>query len=191
MPVRAGVDGERPRASSFEPVVAVDLGEPKDAQAGAVALFGMATGRQNPIDQRLGLWPDGRGPIAQSRRRPLEMLLVRLGHVLGDGGVPAAIEAARVGGEAGTLQEKLDGLGGDPGLELAVNQAVGDRVEVMVDLDVVVDVDLAVLPLDEGTRRQRSQRRPVVLFEELVSAQTVVAHRPIVELVAQLGDGQV
>ena len=118
------------------------------------------------------------------------MLLVGLGHVRGARRVPAARVAADVGSHALATLEELDGRRRQPRVEPLVHEAVRDRVVMVVDLDVVVDVDTRGLPLgvDEGLGRQRAQRRLVETFEELAAARPVAAHRAGVEVLEQLGD---
>jgi hypothetical protein len=53
--VGARTDLERPAAGSFEPLAAIDLGEPQDADAGAEALLGVGALSQDDLDQRRGV----------------------------------------------------------------------------------------------------------------------------------------
>ena len=70
------------------------------------------------------------------------------------------------------------------------DELVRDAVGVAVDLDVVVDVDAAGLPLRQlvASGGQRLERRPVELLEELAPADAELLHRPAVELLEQLAD---
>ena len=68
-------------------------------------------------------------------------------HVLGHRGVAPLLVGAQVGGDAPAAMEQLDGLGGDPRLDLLADQLMRDRVVVPGDLDVVVDAGSAFLPL--------------------------------------------
>ena len=76
----------------------------------------MRTIRENRGDERRGLRPDGPRPVDEARGRPLQMVLVGLGHVSGDGGVTAAERASRMGGHPLTAVEDLDGGGGQAGV---------------------------------------------------------------------------
>ena len=73
------------------------------------------------------------------------------------------------------LVEDLHGLGRDPNVDLAAAQRVGDAVERVLDLDVVVDVDPRLAPLGVlvALGRKRLERRPVQILEPAAAA----AHR--------------
>jgi hypothetical protein len=93
---------------------AVAAAEAEQAQAGAVTLLGMWAVGEDGGDKRRGLGADGLGPLDEARRRPLEMVLVCLGHVGGGGGVSARRVIAPMGGHALAAMEQLDGRGADP-----------------------------------------------------------------------------
>ena len=86
--------------------------------------------------------------------------------------------------------EQLDRARGQPGLDLVADQAVGDRVVVAVDVDMVVEADPAQAPLGifVGGRRQRLERRMVELEEQIAAAHPQAAHRPGIEVDDQRGD---
>jgi len=91
-------------------------------------------------DDASGVGPGLLCPADQPLRRPFGVLAVALGHVLGLGGVAAFVQRAQVAGHALVGVEALDGLGREPHFELVPHQLVGHRVEMAIDLDVVVDV---------------------------------------------------
>ena len=62
-------------------------------------------------------------------------------HVRGFRRVSAFPVDADMHGDAAVLVEDLHGLGRDPNVDLAAGKGVGDTVEGVPDLDVVVDVD--------------------------------------------------
>ena len=73
--VGARAGGERARARGLEPLVAVALGQPQDAQAGAVALLGVRPLGEDRLDQRAGvradaLRPSASGATASTRGAP-------------------------------------------------------------------------------------------------------------------------
>ncbi|MNR13043.1 hypothetical protein D3C85_1294250 [compost metagenome] len=88
------------------------------------------------------------------------MLAVALGHVLGLRGVAAFVQRAQVAGHTLVGVEALDGLGREPHFELVLHQLVWHRVEVAIDLDVVVDMDAYLFPFGVDVRmfRQPLQR---------------------------------
>src|SRR5262245_1204048 len=161
MTIGAGLDRAGAGAGGLEPPRAIALGETQDPQAGAIALLRMRTIRENCRDERRRLRPDGPRPVDEARGRPLQMVLVGLGHVSGVGGVTAAEGASAMDGHPLTAVEDLDGGGGQAGVDLLVQERVGDGVVVAVDLDVVVDVDAGgdpPLAIDEGLDGKRAQR---------------------------------
>ena len=97
------------------------------------------------------------------------MLLVRLGHVLVFGRVSSAGVAAGVRGQAPSVVEDLHRGGGKADLDLLVDQRVRNRVVVLVDFHVVVDVDFGVLPVSmaEALLRQGLEKRLIELLEQL------------------------
>ena len=89
------------------------------------------------------------------------MLLVGLGHVLVFGRVSSADIAAGMRRHAPSIVEDLHRGGGKADLDLLVDQRVRNRVVVLVDFHVVVDVDFGVLPVSmaEALWRQGLEQR--------------------------------
>ena len=54
-----------------------------------------------------------------------------------------------MGSDAPALVEDLDAMGADADIDLVAGQGMGDAVEGVMDLDVVVDVDAGLAPLGE------------------------------------------
>ena len=140
-----------------------------------------------------GLRADGRRPLDEARRGPLEMVLMGLGHVGGIGGVAAPRVITRVGRDALAAMQGFDRRGADADLDDLVDQLVRDRVVVVVHLDVVIDVHAGPAPLavDEGLGGQRPEDGLVQALEQLLAASPVAAHAPGIELREQLGDAGV
>src|SRR5205814_4613729 len=69
--VGAGAGGQRPGTRRLQPRRVVALGEPQDAEAGAVPLLGMRAVGQDRRDERGRLWADRGGPPDEARRLPL------------------------------------------------------------------------------------------------------------------------
>ena len=142
---------------------------------------------ENVLDERGGLRADG--------ARPLEVALTGLRHVGGVGGVAATDDTARMRTDALAAMEDLDGGRGQAGVDVFVEERVGDGVVMAVELDVVVDADAGADPpvaVDEDLRREgRAERGPIQLLEELTPAGAVEAHRPGVEIREELGDAGV
>src|SRR5712692_5335303 len=88
-------------------------------------------------------------------------------------GVLAADGTPPMRGDALAAVEDLDGGRGQAGVDVFVDERVGDRVVVAVELDVIVDADAgADLPVavDEGLRGERAQRGVIQPLEELAAA---------------------
>lgn len=71
-------------------------------------------------------------------------------HVVRDGGVLAVAARSQVRGDPLAAGEDLDGAGGETDLHLGAREAVGDAVEVIVDVDVVVDANAAHAPFGKN-----------------------------------------
>ena len=101
-----------------------------------------------------------------------------------------AVVAAPVRGDALVAAEDLDRVRRVADFDLLAQQLVRDAVEVVLDLDVVVDVNAAPLPLREDVARggQGSQRRAVELLVQRAAADAQLLHRPVVQLVEQDAD---
>lgn len=155
-----------------------------------VPLLRMRAAGQDSVHEGGGLGADGRPPGEEPRRRPLPVLLVGFGHVGRDGGVPPADVAPSVGGDPLAPREDLHRQSRDTDVDLRVDERMGHRVVVMINLYMVVDVDLGELPhpVDEGRRGQRAQRGLIEPQEELPPARLVVAHPAAVQVVEQCAD---
>lgn len=142
---------------------AVLFAQAQDAQAGAEAVLRMDSAFEDVGDNASGVRPRLLCPADQPLWSPFGMFAVALGHVLGLGGVAAFVQRAQVAGHALVGVEALDGLGREPYFELVLHQLVWHRVEVAIDLDVVVDMDAHFFPfgVDVGVFRQPLQGRLV------------------------------
>lgn len=88
--------------------------------------------------------------------------------LLGDRGMAPLEVGADVAGHPLALVKAFHGVGGETGIQLAFDQQIGDRGEMAVDLDVVVDVHPYLLPLSEhvGFSGQGPQSRFVQGLEQ-------------------------
>ena len=66
--------------------------------------------------------------------------------MFGDRGVAPVTGAAHVGGDAFAVMEDLDGAIGDARPELLFGQAMGHRVIVLGDLDMIIEAGAALFP---------------------------------------------
>src|SRR4051812_24783283 len=88
--IGAGADLDAAGAGRLQPLAAIGAQQPQDAEAGAEPLFGMWPALEDQSRQRRGGGADGSGLAADPLDSPLGMPPVRLRHVLGQRGVPAA-----------------------------------------------------------------------------------------------------
>ena len=132
-------DPERPR-------------QPQDAEAGSEALLGMRPLIEDEIAERHGRRTDEGGIPADTADGPVGVSAMAGRHVVGGGGVLAIAARSHVHGDALALDEDLHGAAGESHLDLATGEAVGNAVEVALDLDVVVDPDPTHAPFGERER---------------------------------------
>ena len=191
--VRLGADLQGPFAGGLQPFAAMGLGQAKDADAGAEALFGMRFGTQNDVDQDLGVRPVGGGVATDALQSPIGVTPVGGGHVFGHGGVAPAAGPAHMSGDALAFVEYLDGALGDPGPELLFGQGMGYRIVMLGDLDMVIEAGAALLPFGVLVclARQRLQRRLVERLEQLPARCAEMFCLPPVQVLQQLMDGLV
>jgi len=114
-------------------------------------------------------------------------------HVLRGRAALAAHIAALVNRDPLAAMEDLDRSRGDARFDLGANERMGNRVEKVVDFDVIVEVDSGAPPLRELPilGRQRGQRVAFDLFEQLPPARAQMAHRVLVHALHDQRDGLV
>ena len=76
-------------------------------------------------------------------------------HVIGQRGVLAVAASSHVHGNAFAPGEDLHGAAGEAHLDLGAREAVGNAVEMALDVDVVIDADAAHAPFGEDIRLAR------------------------------------
>src|SRR5580704_1962615 len=155
--VGARPDLERAGASGFEALAATGLGEPQDAYARAEALLGVRALPQDDLDQRRGVAPNLAGLPPQSLRRPVGIAPMARRHVLAHRRMLAIGGRAHMRRNALAAMEDLDRARRNARPNLLTQQLMRQRVIVLVNLDVVVEPDPALLPFgkDVGLGRQR------------------------------------
>ena len=169
-------------------VLAVAVGQAQAPQAGTERRLGVASGTKHVGAQLGGVRSDGCGPADEALRRPLTHRPVLLGHGLIGGGMAVFERGAYVAGDALAAVDALHGGGGEPHVELASDQGVGDGVVVALHLDVVVDVDPRLLPLGEHVGRggKGAKRRALDLLEQRAPRARELAERAFVEPLEEL-----
>ena len=103
----------------------------------------------------------------------------------------AAQVAPLVGADALAAVEYLDGAGGNPHVDFGAEQLVWDRIEEVMDLDVIVEVDprtspFRKLPIIGG---QCDEGLALDLLEQLTTADAELAHGALVHALHDKGDG--
>ncbi len=96
--------------------------------------------------------------------------------------VLAAQVTALMGADALAAMEYLDGARGDPHVDLGADERVRDRIEKVMDLDVIVEIDPRAPPFRELpiVGGQGDESVALDLLEQLAPAQAEVAHGTLV-----------
>src|SRR5260370_32198849 len=112
---------------------------------------------------------------------PVGIAPVARRHVLGYGGVPMVAAGAQMSGDPLALQKDLDGTRRQPHLDLAAGKAIGDAIEMALELDMVVDADPAHAPFGEGVglAGQWLEMGPIELLQQGAAGYTHRAERPV------------
>jgi hypothetical protein len=113
--------------------------------------------------------------------------------VVGVRAVLAAHITALMGADALAAMDDLDRARGDPHLDLGPDQRVRDRIEKVMDLDVIVEIDPRAAPFRELpiVGGQGDQGVALDRLEQLAPAQAEVAHGTFVHALHDEGDGRV
>ena len=164
-------------AAGVEPAIRA-----QNAQTGSKPLLGMLSAGEDSADQGLGVGPDLAGPAAKPIRRPLGVMPMGTGHVIGVRAVLAAHVAALMDRNTLSTMEHLDDALGDADLDLGANEGVRDRVQKVVDLDVIIEIDARSPPFRELPilRWQAIEGGAFDLLEQLAPADAQMAHRAFV-----------
>src|SRR5580692_12044070 len=95
--------------------------------------------------------------------------------------------------DAITLMEKLDGPRGDPRPQRLAQQRMRHRVVVLLNLDVIIEASLALLPFGVDIRRcrERLQGRSVCRVEQGTPARAQMPRQSVVECYQALPDCRV
>ena len=107
--------------------------------------------------------------------------------------VLAAHVAALVDRDALAAMEHLDRARGDANLDLGADQRVRNRVEEVMDLDVIIEIDPRAPPFRELPilGRQAVEGGALDLLEQLAPAQAEMAHGALVHALHDKRDGLV
>ena len=145
-PLRAGTRG-------VESIHSMDPTQSHQPQAGAIALLGMGSLRQETRDES----PRGRPALVRPRdqpgRGPFRMRAMGPRHVLGLRDKMPATAQARMRGDTSTAEEDFDGRLSRARVDALVDQLIRHAIEVVRHLHVVVDVDAdraAIPPVRTG-----------------------------------------
>src|SRR5215471_17436039 len=153
----AGIAFQGPQGGRFHTGRRVPVGEPDDAQTGAIAHLRMWFLRQNALDESSGVRSDLFRPVHYARRGPLQMGLMPLRPmlILRDGLIFPTATGMRC--HALSLVEDLHGTRCRAHLDSLVNERIRHAVEVVVESDVVIDIHPCIGPLThvEALRWQR------------------------------------
>lgn len=118
-------------------IVVEELQTAKDRNR--LALLRMSALMHDALYDGFGMRPDTPGPVEQTWGVPALDGLVGRRHVGIHGGVPARCVVADMTGNAGTAVKQLNSGCRQPGIDARTGEAVGNRVVVLDELDVIVD----------------------------------------------------
>jgi len=190
IPHGAGPDLDRPSTGGFEALGTVLFGEAKHPHAAAEAMFGVRPGAQDLGAYLAGRLTDGCRPAQDARWRPFPIATVAGGHMLSHRRVGVGPSAAHVTGHAVAVVEDFDRGVGVAHVQLATDELIGHRVEVLVDLHVVIDAGATRLPVADvvALSRQRKKRRHIEGLESRSSGAVELLERLAVEQIELLAD---
>lgn len=173
--------------SGFQACIAIAPGQREQAEAGAVAHLRVRLVGQLVIDQLARVGADPLAPVEQALRRPLAMGLVRGGHVFTLRAVGAATAQQYMAGHPPVAMQHFQGVCRQSHVHVLPGQGGGHAVEAAIDLDVVVDADLAALEGGDlvGMHRQRSQGRAIQALEPVAPAAIEPLERAPVQILQQ------
>ena len=143
-------------------------GEPNNAETSAKALFGMRPSFEDQFAQRRRRRPNPRRVFADAIDRPASVTAMARRHVLGSRRVLVIAAGAPVRGDPLALEKHLDGAHRHTRFDIGADEAKGDAVIMVIDLDVIVDADAAFFPFRELVRLrwQGLQRRTIDLLSQ-------------------------
>lgn len=164
-----GVEQKGTGAGGVDALLAIALDQPENADGGAEALFQMRPRPQDDVDQGVGVGADLGGLGTNTLMGPVAKTAMRARHMLGNRRRAMRQGAAQMRRHPLTAEENLDGLLSDASLDLLMHEVVRDAVVVPGDLDVIIEVDPAALPLRTLVRfiRQGGERRTIEVLEQV------------------------
>lgn len=145
--VGTGIEQKGTGAGGVDALLAMAFDQPENADGRAEALLRMRPRTQDDVDQGLGVGPHLGGFGADALVGPAAVAAMRAWHMLADRRRTMRQGAAQMRGDTLAAQENLDGLEGDPCFDLLMQEVVGNAVVMLGDLDVIIEVDPAALPL--------------------------------------------
>src|SRR5438445_2956540 len=133
---RANLDSAR--CGGFQTCDAERPHQAQDAEAGSESLLGVGPLLQDQLTERRGCRADQGGVPADAADGPVGVTAMAGWHVVGGGRVLAVAARSHVHGDPLALGEDLHGAAGEPHLDLAAGEAVGNA-------------DVPVIYLSHGT----------------------------------------
>lgn len=159
----------------------------------SVALFGMRPVAHQALHERGSVIAGAGGAGDRALGRHAAVALMRLGHVFLDGGVATALAPAVMQCNPLMIMENLDHAVGQPDIDMSSDQAMRHGIETVQNLDVVIGMHLGPLPFGilKGRIGQRAECGAFNLFEQLPPRAPDPAHGPGIQIIEQLGNGDV
>ena len=124
----------------------------QDTDRGAEALLWMRSFAQDDLDERRCLRPNLVRPPLDAFRRPIGIAPMARWHVFAHGGVLAVRRRAHMDCDTIAVMEQLDGPRRDPRPQRLAQQRMRHRIIVLLDLDMIIEAGLALLPFRVDVR---------------------------------------
>ncbi len=141
---------ERAGTGLFEADGIEVLGQSQHAEAAAMGFFRVLLALELGGEHGGGSGADGGGALAELVDAARDKGGVGRGAMVGLGADAARFVGAGMGGDELGLVEDFDRGRGEPDIDRAADEAVGHRIQGLLDLHVVVAMDLGLAPFGEG-----------------------------------------
>jgi hypothetical protein len=185
--IGAGLQLQRTLTGRFEPLVGIGLGQAQDPEASAIAHLRMRLAGEDGTDDFGCGGAHGFAPVNQAGRRPLDVSLVALRHVLKNGRVAVGCRAAGMGSDTLAAMEYFDSGCGVTGIELLTGELIRNAVVVPVNLNVIIDVGPDCFPFGHHVAlgRQGLKSGSIDAFKQRSSRAFTFAERPLIQAFQQ------
>ncbi len=132
------IDGESALASSFEPFIAKDFGQPEDAEASSISKLRMLFAFHDSIDDALSRWSDCGSPSGYAFGWPVAVVFMLLWSVLIKRSSARFDESACMAGYALPSEENFYSIESCTNLDLFASVVIWHAIPASFIFDVIV-----------------------------------------------------